>query len=105
MENRSEQYIHITKRGLLIIKDLDGTSYYFDPTNSLKDVAAYIMSNPSLSHITSEPDKTNDDADDGDDSDGLSSPVDPIGNETVDAVDRPIKYDGVDLRHQGAYEC
>ncbi len=62
MENKSEheQYIHITKRGLLIIKDLDGTSYYFDPTNSLKDVAAYIMSNPSLSHITSEPDKTND---------------------------------------------
>ncbi len=60
MENKSEQYIHITKRGLLIIKNSEGTSYYFDPTNSLKDVATYIMSNPSLSNFISEPDKTND---------------------------------------------
>lgn len=37
------------KNGLCILEDSEGTLHYFDPANSLKDVASYVWQKESLS--------------------------------------------------------
>lgn len=54
---RAVDMIYLTKRGLLIIDDGKGNLFYFDPADTLKDVASYIGSNESLSDIIREPDR------------------------------------------------
>ncbi len=38
----------ICKTGLLVLTDSEGVHYYFDPSNSLRDVAHYIFNTSTL---------------------------------------------------------
>ncbi|MCQ2735916.1 MAG: hypothetical protein MJ234_01695 [bacterium] len=50
--------IYFTKRGLLIAEGGNGKLFYFDPSSSLRDIAAFIADEPELSSLLGEPESS-----------------------------------------------